>query len=613
MKKYTADFETATWKENETWVWAWAVCEIGNCNNIKIDNNIDSFIEFCKNEKNPVLYFHNLKFDGEFIIYWCLTHGFKHVEKKEDIADKTFTTLISDMGQFYSIVIYFKKGNKKVQKVTFFDSLKIIPFSVDTIAKSFDLEISKLKIDYNKPRKKGHILTKEENEYIKNDVLIIAQALNVLFNENLDRMTQGSNALFDFKKMINSSKWERFFPELEYDLDKNLRTSYKGGFTYLSSEYAEKDIENVVNLDVNSLYPSVMYNEKLPIGNPVFFEGKYQDDKVYDLYIQKITCSFELKENKIPTIQIKNSKSFIGNEYLKSSDNEILCLTLTSVDLKLFLEQYNVYDLEYVCGWKFKSMNGIFKEYIDKWIKVKNDATISKNFGKRTLAKLMLNALYGKFATSLDAQSKTPYLDENYIVHYSLTEKDKKKGLYLPVGSFITAYARNKTIRTSQAIMDYSIKKYGKNLYVYSDTDSIKTLLSIEELKQFCEIDDIKLGAWKFEGLAQKARFVRQKCYLEVIDNEFQITCAGMPKQCLYKKDDNKLYYKNEDGEEKEFQIKNFKIGFTVGGKLTFSHVKGGVILKETEFTIKEIKTKKLIDKIENTVKNNKKEKKSNG
>ncbi len=28
MKKYTADFETAVHLKNETYVWAWAVCEI---------------------------------------------------------------------------------------------------------------------------------------------------------------------------------------------------------------------------------------------------------------------------------------------------------------------------------------------------------------------------------------------------------------------------------------------------------------------------------------------------------------------------------------------------------------------------------------------------------
>lgn len=65
------------------------------------------------------------------------------------------------------------------------------------------------------------------------------------------------------------------------------------------------------------------------------------------------------------------------------------------------------------------------------------------------------------------------------------------------MGCFTTAYAREKTIRTSQAIKDYSLKKYGIDLYCYSDTDSVHCLLPIEELKQFCEIDDVKLGAWR--------------------------------------------------------------------------------------------------------------------
>lgn len=347
MKKFTADFETATWVEEETWVWAWAICEIGNEENLQIGNNIDSFIEFCKNEKNSCLYFHNLKFDGEFIIYWLLTHNFKWVDKKEDIKDNTFTTLISDMGQFYTICIYFKKGNKTVHKVTFIDSLKIIPFSVEQIAKSFNLEISKLKIDYNKRRRKGHILTQEEKEYIKNDVLIVAKALKTLFDEDLTKMTQGSNALNNYKEIIGKNMFSHLFPKLDYEIDKDLRKAYKGGFTYLNPIFKEKDVKNGVVLDVNSLYPSVMYEKCLPFGEPIFYEGKYIEDKVYNLYIQMITCSFEIKKNKIPTIQIKNSY-FMANEYLESSNNEIVCLVLTNVDLKLFLEQYDVYDLKYI-------------------------------------------------------------------------------------------------------------------------------------------------------------------------------------------------------------------------------------------------------------------------
>lgn len=322
-----------------------------------------------------------------------------------------------------------------------------------------------------------------------------------------------------------------------------------------------------------------MYEKLLPFGEPFFYEGKYKEDKIYPLYIQRITCSFKVKKNKIPTIQIKH-RQFIDNEYLTSSNGEIVALTLTNVDLDLFLEQYDVEDLKYHSGWKFKAMHGLFKDYIDKWIKIKNDSTISGNKGMRQVSKIFLNSLYGKFATGLDVRSKIPYLEDD-IVHYMTTPPDRKEGIYIPMGCFITAYAREKTIRTSQAIKDYSLKKYGKDLYCYSDTDSIHTLLPVEELKQFCEIDDVKLGAWKHESHFTKAKFIRQKTYLEEIDGEMKITCAGLPPRCY-----------------SQVEWDSFKVGMKVDGKLRFKHVKGGVNLVETEFTIKA--DKKLINAIKN-------------
>lgn len=177
-------------------------------------------------------------------------------------------------------------------------------------------------------------------------------------------------------------------------------------------------------------------------------------------------------------------------------------------------------------------MKGLFKDFIDKWIKRKNEGTIEGNKGKRTTAKLTLNSLYGKFAKSLEIQSKIPYIGEDDIIHYKFSEKEEKDGIYLPIASFITAYARRKTIETSQAIKSYSIEKYGKDLYCYSDTDSIHTLLSIEELSKFCDIDNVRLGAWKHEAHFNKAKFIRQKCYLEEIEGNVNITCAGLPKNC---------------------------------------------------------------------------------
>ncbi len=257
MKKYTADFETATWLENETYVWAWAVCEIGNPNNLKIGGDIDDFMEWCKNNYNTTLYFHNLKFDGEFIISYLFNHGWEHVKDKKERKNNSFSTLISDMGLFYSIELYFEIHGKRAKKITIIDSLKILNMSVEQVAKSFGLPISKLELDYDRPREKGYQLQDYEKDYITNDVKIMALALDVLFKQELTYMTAGSNALHDFKTTHSRRKFERMFPQLNYEVDHDMRQAYKGGFTYLNPIYKEKDVGDGVVLDVNSLYPSV--------------------------------------------------------------------------------------------------------------------------------------------------------------------------------------------------------------------------------------------------------------------------------------------------------------------------------------------------------------------
>lgn len=144
----------------------------------------------------------------------------------------TFTTLISDMGMFYSITLYYNKGNKKVHKTTFYDSLKIIPFSVKDTAKAFKLPISKLELDYDRPRFRGWKLTEEEKAYITNDVKIPAKALDTLFKQGLTKMTRAANALADYKKIFGENKFYHFMPPLEKEIDKDLRQSYRRWFYF---------------------------------------------------------------------------------------------------------------------------------------------------------------------------------------------------------------------------------------------------------------------------------------------------------------------------------------------------------------------------------------------
>ena len=591
---YTADFETTT-TENDCRVWAWGVCEIGNPEYFTHGNTIDGFFEYMEKSKNSTFYFHNLKFDGEFLLVYLFEHGFKHVTDRSEEAPKTFTTLISDAGQFYSIKIIFDKKGKHTKYVKIYDSLKILPFSVAQIAKGFNLPISKLEIDYNKPREPGYILSQEEVDYLRNDVDIVARALNVLFQQGLDRMTQGSNALHDYKNTVGIKRFEQWFPVPDYDHD--VRQSYKGGFTYLNPAYKDRDIGEGLVLDVNSLYPSVMHDKPLPFGEGVFFEGQYKHDSLYFLYVQMFTCQFELKEGYIPTIQLKNNLSFVPTQYLTSSNGEEVTLCLTNVDLELFFEHYHVYNIEYHSGWKFKGTTGLFSEYIDKWTRVKIDASRSGNKAMRTLAKLMLNALYGKFALNPRVQSKIPFYDGG-VIRYSKGKEEMRKPIYIPVGTFITAWARHKTITSAQKVYD---------MFAYADTDSLHLEIKLpeelsrmtnDELEQLTTadlqkygvnipddfiVDPVALGAWKIESRFTRARFLRQKSYIEDWNppdtwndpdrynkDLLNITCAGMPKSCY-----------------PFVTWENFHEGATYAGKLQPKHVKGGIVLKEIDFTIK--------------------------
>lgn len=234
--KFTADLETTT-NEEDCRAWVVGLCQIDNVKNFFWFKTITELMEWLMEEpENHTLYFHNLKFDGEFLIDWLFRNGFKHVLDRRDAGTKTFTTLISDKGQFYSMSIYFQVKGKFKRMVTIYDSLKILNFSVREIAEAFNLPIRKGEIDYGAYRPIGYTPTEDEIDYLRNDVEIAARALKTLFDEDLKKMTQGSNAMHDFKTIFGKKNFERVFPIPDYD--KDIRGSYKGGFTYLSPRFS---------------------------------------------------------------------------------------------------------------------------------------------------------------------------------------------------------------------------------------------------------------------------------------------------------------------------------------------------------------------------------------
>lgn len=194
-----------------------------------------------------------------------------------------------------------------------------------------------------------------------------------------------------------------------------------------------------------------------------------------------LEAQFELKENHLPTLQSKTS--IYGNlEYLEDSDDDIITLCLTNIDLDLFYSHYNITYIKFISGWKFRGSTELFKDYINKWYKIKRESTINNNKPMRTISKLMLNSLYGKFGLNPHIQTKEPYLDEEDVVKYRPYPEEFRNPIYIPVAVFITSYARHKTISSAQ--LNYE-------RFIYSDTDSLH--LIGDELPNNLDIDNVKL------------------------------------------------------------------------------------------------------------------------
>ena len=659
MKKiYACDFETTvsndTKNQDSTEVWSACFCEVGTEDAI-IMGSISQFMNyFLQVEQNDcVLYFHNLKFDGSFIIDW-LYHNKKYNEASQgDIEKGTFSFLpknqmpcysysylISSMGQWYSITI-----KSKNHTITIKDSLKLMPFSLAEIGNAFKTKHKKLEMEYKGNRYANCPITKDEEAYIKNDVYVLSEALQFMFNEGHTKMTIGACCMSEYKNLFKHSQlgimndFTEIFPNMkDIELDKNIfgstnadeyiRKSYRGGWCYLVKGKENKVFKNGLTADVNSLYPSMMHSESgnsYPVGRPCFWTGneipKEAQGKNKYFFI-RFRCRFTIKEGYLPFVQIKGNWLYKPNEMLETSDiydsdtdtyvseytvngkvfSTIQTMTMTQVDYIRFREFYNVYDFEILDGCWFYSQIGIFDDYINKYKEIKQK---SKG-AMRTLAKLFLNNLYGKLATSDNASYKVAYIKEAGVIGFKTVESHEKNTVYIPCGSAITSASRDFTIRTAQANY-YGADKDG---FIYADTDSIHCNISRETLKNV-PIHETDFCKWKLESFWDSAIFVRQKTYIEHITHEdekpidkpyYNIKCAGMPKrpkqllemslEGIEKLETKDKIIEPENKQEKDFvkvkrELTDFKIGLKVPSKIRPKRIKGGVLLVDCDYNLR--------------------------
>lgn len=649
------DFETTIYDNQDyTEVWASAIVPLYT-EDVQIFHSIGETFDYLVSlDKNLCVYYHNLKFDGVFWLSYIMCDlNFKPAITKhsdsefdlsfnftEDMKNNTYRYTISDMGQWYSITV--KVHNKIIE---FRDSLKLLPFSVKRIGESFKTKHKKLDMEYKGFRYAGCNITDQEKEYIANDVLVVKEALEIMFTEGHKKLTIGTCCLDEYKNIIGWFAYKKLFPDVyKIPLDEEqfgtpnageyIRKSYKGGWCYLVRGKEGKRHYKGLTADVNSLYPSMMSSEsgnRYPVGNPTFWKGNYIPPEAlssHSYFFIRIKTRFYIKPNMLPCIQIKGTFMYSPTEWLDSSDvlnpkngkkykeyialngeikQSTIILTLTMTDYILIKEHYDLVDCEILDGCYFSAMVGIFDEYIEKYKKIKLESTGAK----RELAKLFLNNLYGKLASSKNSSFKYAYIKEDKSIGFvEITEFNKKAG-YIPIGSAITSYARNFTIRTAQ-MNYYGADKAG---FIYADTDSIHCDLPPEQLKGI-KVDSKNFCCWKLESSWDVAIFTRQKTYIEHVVAEnleplpkdkcyYSIKCAGMPETCKkyfeysmkgWTQEEWETQHKeiwdemNEDVREFVLQkrtIDDFKLGLLVPGKLMPKRIRGGVVLMDTTYEMR--------------------------
>lgn len=579
---YIADTET-TDRNGAQCVWLWAV--ISEDGTEKIGDNIDSLMQCIfsvprATREKITIFFHNLKFDGSFIVNWLLSNGYKHELKAE--KSKTFEVFIDDRGTWYSITI-----NHKNKKVYIWDSYKKIPLSVEDIGKTYG-KISKGEIDHTLNRPEGYEPTVEEIEYCLNDCRIVRIAMLEQYKHGLTSMTIGGDVLKEHKRIYGGKKVFNFlFPNLDgtdpntgRTYDEYSRKAYKGAFCWANPKFTNTVINEKIRVyDVNSLYPYAMHSPNFyPVGIPFYGTGKPQI-KQNTCYIIHVLIQFNLKNNGVPCIIDRNTNRFNMLSWLNSSIGatgklEYMEMWFTNIDIELIKLNY-ICDIKYIDYYEFEGSCQLFDTYIDKYMDMKIQATKDGDKGKRQIAKLFLNNGYGKYGQNNDCNRKKPALNEE-ILEFSSFKGEDRATIYSPVAAFVTSYAREYTIKSCMQNIDRLL---------YCDTDSMHLIGDTDPNGIY--VDDTALGAWKLENTFVQGKYLRQKTYIETDSKgEYHITAGGFVKSIYI---DGKRYTRDYYYQHiLNLSIDDFKKGLSIPkGRQTAKQTKGGIKIVNSDFTIR--------------------------
>jgi hypothetical protein len=631
------DIETTRLKEIEQsimYIWQFGIMYENGEIDVIIGRTWEEFEELLSTIKGEYnlgivpIFVHNLSYEFQFL------RSIYHFSKDEVFCVKNRRILKCDMYEKFEFRCSYLQTN----------------MSLDTFTKNMNVEHQKLSgddFDYSKIRYPWTELTDYELNYSGYDVIGLLEAIKKrmeLFNDNIYTfpLTSTGYVRRDTKKVM--LKYARKYLRdlfVDYDCFTLLSEAFRGGDTHANRYYAGITVENVASFDRSSSYPDVIENCYFPmkrfqfIGDITEQELKHKMDKGYACLFRVQITGLEQKDKFYGSPYISFSKCRGVENSVKDNGRLLsasyLATTITDIDYGIIREEYTWKEIKildcYISryGELPQELKQVVRDYYTKKTELKG---VDGEELMYNLSKALLNAVYGMMVQSPVKQSID--FNENDIDNlYKEQEEDETELLehynnkaFLPYqwGVWVTAWARYRLKEMINIVGDR---------FVYSDTDSVKFVLSKEEVKNkeileaiarynaLRETDSKKnkayatdkngithyMGVYENEGIYEQFITLGAKRYAFIKNGEMDLTVSGVSKKI------NPETEKKIAVEELEAKggLKAFNFGFTFyksgGSEIIFNDIPYGeyeidkdhslyigqnAVIKDSEYTIKE-------------------------
>lgn len=463
-----------------------------------------------------------------------------------------------------SFIINGKIATLSCKHYTVHDSFKILPSSLSKLSKDFEVEHGKMDLweevqtiypneytDLVDFLDRCHIDDEVYLKYLGYDVISLYEVLRKLIaltgmdeRDFVGRISTSSLSRFLFK---NGYKEEEFKDPLrvqsdyqimcQYNWKQNIeveefiRCSYYGGRVEVFKPMLN---EKGFHYDVNSLYPS-QFDKEYPVGKPEYFNEpklakfyfeRWLDDKIG---LGFLSCSVYIPYQEIPPLPCKMGKLVFPCGYVYGA--------WTFEELEYAIKHCGVEILEHYEVAYFPQTFPVFKRFKDTFYQMKEQATIDKNESVRTLAKLILNVMYGYTGMTRDDKTQLrPYpttkAEHDKYNKLGIKYADAELGfieipadinaeyIQVQIASYVTSRAR---LVLLDALREVATRG---NVY-YCDTDSIVCDVPLPEHM----IHPTKLGFWDLESEPERAVFLRPKVYAELYPSRTNVKFKGVTKE----------------------------------------------------------------------------------